>query len=399
MEQPYSATRYLEKQEAARTRRSKWIVLGSIIGIIVIIGIGVGVGVGVSKSNSNKSVSGAASNSNSNSDNGSSTVQQTDPNDPSTFVKDPNLKHSFYGLAYTPEGSQLPSCGANIGQVIQDIQLMSQLTSRIRLYGADCNQSSLVLDAIQQTKVDMQVFLGIYNVPNDAGAAYTRQRDEIQTALQSFGANNVAGLTVGNEFMLNYLTDNGGGDDINSPIANAGAALLTPNITDARSMIAGMNLGKTIPVGTSDAGSYFNTLVMESIDYGMANVHPWFANVSIDAAAAWTADFFQNNNVVAAQALSNNPKMYIAETGWPTQSSDAGNANNGPSLASIPNLQIYLDTFVCQANTNGTGYFYFEYFDETWKDAQFGGVEGWWGLFTSDRKLKDGIQIPDCHID
>jgi len=87
--------------------------------------------------------------------------------------------------------------------------------------------------------------------------------------------------------------------------------------------------------------------------------------------------------------------MYIAETGWPTKSSDAGNANNGPSTASEANLQIFLDTFVCQANANGTGYFFFDFFDEPWKDIQFGGVEGWWGLFTSNRTLKN-IKIPDC---
>jgi exo-beta-1,3-glucanase (GH17 family) len=50
----------------------------------------------------------------------------------------------------------------------------------------------------------------------------------------------------------------------------------------------------------------------------MSNVHPWFANQSINDAAAWTAQFFQENNVVAAKALPNNPKMFIAETGWPT---------------------------------------------------------------------------------
>ena len=155
----------------------------------------------------------------------------------------------------------------------------------------------------------------------------------------------------------------------------------------------------------------------------MSNVHPWFANVSIDQAAGWTADFFQETNVDVANNLPNKPKMFIAETGWPTKSSDAGNANNGPSLASVDNLQTFLNTFVCQANTNGTGYFYFEYFDETWKDAQFGGVEGWWGLFNAEyvvyliihpsssqntdpascsalhSKTLKNITIPDCHID
>jgi hypothetical protein len=41
-------------------------------------------------------------------------------------------------------------------------------------------------------------------------------------------------------------------------------------------------------------------------------------------------------------------------------SSDVGNESNGPSLATEPNLQQFLNTFVCQANANGTKYFYFE---------------------------------------
>ena len=47
----------------------------------------------------------------------------------------------------------------------------------------------------------------------------------------------------------------------------------------------------------------------------MANVHPWFGNVSAENGAAWTAEFFQTTNVDVANALPNKPKMYIAETG------------------------------------------------------------------------------------
>lgn len=57
---------------------------------------------------------------------------------------------------------------------------------------------------------------------------------------------------------------------------------------------------------------------VSSLVLQMANVHPWFANVSITDAAAWTADFFATNDVAVANALSNKPQMYIAETGWPT---------------------------------------------------------------------------------
>ena len=72
----------------------------------------------------------------------------------------------------------------------------------------------------------------------------------------------------------------------------------------------------------------------------LANVHSWFANVSIDQAAGWVNEFFQENNVAVAKTLANNPKMFIAETGWPTASKDAGNESNGPSIASEPNLQV-----------------------------------------------------------
>lgn len=66
------------------------------------------------------------------------------------------------------------------------------LLQRIRLYGADCNQTSFVLDAIQRTKVNMTVYVGNYVVPSD-NTAYMRQRGELQTAFQSFGVDNVVG--------------------------------------------------------------------------------------------------------------------------------------------------------------------------------------------------------------
>ena len=133
----------------------------------------------------------------------------------------------------------------------------------------------------------------------------------------------------------------------------------------------------------------------------MANVHPWFANVSSSAGAQWTWDFFQTTDVDVANALSNKPDMSIAEVGWPTvgdacflamcidtdprlrpqASKDAGNANNGASPATEQDLQTFMNDFVCQSNQKGIKYFFFEFFDEKWKDDLFGGVEAHWGLF------------------
>lgn len=50
----------------------------------------------------------------------------------------------------------------------------------------------------------------------------------------------------------------------------------------------------------------------------MANVHPWFANTTVQNGPQWTWDFFDQTNVAAANAVSNKPQMSIAEVGWPT---------------------------------------------------------------------------------
>ncbi|KAJ7261760.1 glycoside hydrolase superfamily [Mycena haematopus] len=372
------------KRNATARSDIKWMIIG-LIALLGLLGAGAAAGMILVKKNPPSSSSSASTDS-------SSPLTNSD-SDPSSFTKDPALAQSFYGIAYTPAGSQIPHCGNSLDDVITDIQLLSQLTTRIRLYGADCNQTELVLDAITQTKVNMTVWLGNYAIATDNGVAYTRQRDAIKAAIQKYGVEHIGGLTVGNEFILDYLDANNATDP-DGPVGNTGAAILIGDINDTRSMMSDLSLAN-VTIGTSDAGSYFNTKILQAVDYGMANVHPWFADVTVQDAAGWTAEFFSDTDLKAAAAASNAPQMYIAETGWPTDSSDAASATNGAAVASEANLQIFLDTFVCSANKNGTKYFFFEYFDEKWKDEQFGGVEGHWGLFYQNRTLK-GITIPTC---
>jgi hypothetical protein len=48
-----------------------------------------------------------------------------------------------------------------------------------------------------------------------------------------------------------------------------GAQQLISYIQDTRSTLAQMGLGGKVPVGNSDAGAYFNTQVLEAVDYGV----------------------------------------------------------------------------------------------------------------------------------
>jgi exo-beta-1,3-glucanase (GH17 family) len=253
-----------------------------------------------------------------------------------------------------------------------------------------------MLNAIKLTKVDLKVYLGNY-IQLDNDESYQRQKVAIEDALKKHGADNVAGVTVGNEVMLNYCLDQGT-TDANAAIVKPASDYIIASIADTRTSLAALGFGD-IKVGNADAGSYFSTAVLEASDYGLSNVHPWFAHQTVTASVDWTWNFFQEQNVQPASLLANKPEMFLAETGWPSGSAWENTTNSGAGVggeASVANLQVFLDNFLCQSNTQGIKYFYFELFDQLWKDQQFGGVEGYWGLLDAERKLKPGLTIPSC---
>ena len=381
---PQARDRFLARKEAAMaasdsaydyaspskgSSKRKWWLIGG--GLILLVAIGAGVGIYMSMRNKDSNTAKATG------------AVKSDPNDPSKFTKDPALHQSMYGLCYTPLNAQYPQCGDTLEAVIEDVQIMSQLTTRIRTYGADCNVPELVLEAIEKTKVNMEVFLAVWVDTN--ATTYARQVQSVVDAITKFGVDHVAGITVGNEYLLN------GGPESD----------LITKMADMRQTLAGLNLPKTLPVGTADAGSMVTTTLSEGADFIMANVHPWFGGVPVEQAAAWTWSYTNNNEPSSALLASNKPTLYVAESGWPTGANETRLETYQGARAGIAELNTFLETFVCESNANvtaGTGQpaFIFEAFDEPWKDALYGGVEAHWGLFTSDKKLKEGLVIPNC---
>jgi exo-beta-1,3-glucanase (GH17 family) len=307
--------------------------------------------------------------------------------DDSQFDKDPRLHQSMWGIAYTPPlASNYPTCGDKIEDIVKDVQLMSQLTTRLRLYGADCGQTDLVLNALQRTNVNMQVWLGIFIDGTDA--TYQRQLQETFDAIKKYGTRNVAGITVGNEYILQANTA--------SPATRPTAeAYVIKQMADTRAKLKAQNFDKAIPVGTADAGSMITLALSEGAEYVMANTHAFFSGINIDGAADWIAQYLINDEPRFVAQASNKPTLLNAEVGWPSNAMAGGDLTLNGSIASLPNLQKFLDTFICAANQNNTnGYFYFEFADGAWK-TQYGGAEPFWGLFDKDRNFK-ALTIPTC---
>ncbi|KAN0064858.1 hypothetical protein ACQY0O_001915 [Thecaphora frezii] len=358
---------------AGESGKKKWIWVGALVAVLVVAGIVAGVVVHkmMDKSDDSSSSSGSS---------GSTS------GDPSKFDKDGSLHQSFYGLCYTPFDSQYQfGCGATLSSVIEDIQIASQLTTRLRLYGADCNVTALTLQAIQDTKTNLTIFPAIYLNSEDPGdTAWQRQLNNITWAFDNYGLDHVGGIAIGNEYLLN------GGN----------VTALLAYVTKFRDFAK--QKGWDISVGTGDAGSMFTSKVAQGVDFMMANVHAYFAGTLVEDGPGWTWKYFEETDDSLAKAASNQPKAYIAETGWPsganstselTYKNDDGTVTG--AVAGLKQLQTFLDGYVCEANTNGTGYFFFELFDEEWKNDVYGGVEGYWGLFDKNKKLKS-ITLPDC---
>jgi exo-beta-1,3-glucanase (GH17 family) len=156
-------------------------------------------------------------------------------------------------------------------------------------------------------------------------------------------------------------------------------------------------------VVTSDLGDNWNADLVSAVDVVMSNVHPFFAGVDVDVAAAWTWDFWQSHDVVLTKGTTK--KQVISEVGWPSGggkdcgSSPTCDSDTPGSVASVDNMNKFMSDWVCQALENGTDYFWFEAFDEPWKIQYNTPGKEWedkWGLMDSARKIKSGLKIPDC---
>ena len=257
----------MSSESIAAKKKRKWILL--IIGALLVIGAATGLTVYFvkfyNKSPSSSSVTGSLSGAN------NANADKT-----GDIVIDPRLKKVFYGMAFTPLNSQYPSCGASQANVTANIATLSQLTSRIRLYGNDCNQTEFVLNAIQKLKVDMTVTLGIW-LDSDT-ATNNRQLSQFYSIINNYPMTMFDGVYVGNEVLYSK----------------------TLTSTQLISIIQGVkanltSMGKIMPVGTSDLGSNWavEPELAQAVDIIGTNTHPFFSGMLLPKVVMYLLIFCQ----------------------------------------------------------------------------------------------------------
>ena len=376
---PAEKSEWLKNQSSSK-KRWKWIIASTAI-FLIVAGIIAGVTVPLlTKKNSSSSSSQSSSGDTAaNGDLGSNSAEIQ------ALMNNKDLHKVFPGIDYTPINTQYPDCLSNPpsqNNVTRDLAVLSQLTNVIRLYGTDCNQTEMLLHSIDRLGLNetVKVWLGVWQDNNATTNA--RQLSQMYDILKTYGTSPFLGIIIGNEVLFNvYMTE----------------SALETILTGVKSNLTSM--GINLPIATSDLGDKWTSTLANAVDYVMANVHPFFAGVDASIAASWTWSFWQNNDA----AFKTDPtKNIISETGWPsTGGTDCGAATSctGGSVAGITEMNTFMNSWVCQALSNGTNYFWFEAFDEPWKISYDTPGKAWedhWGVMDVNRNLKSGVVIPDC---
>ncbi|KAI2701622.1 CAZyme family GH17 [Penicillium roqueforti] len=309
------------------------------------------------------------------------------------LMNNTNLHKVFPGMDYTPWGVQYPDClkwPPSQNNITRDMAVLSQLTNTVRLYGTDCNQTEMVLHAIDRLELkDIKLWLGVWIDSNTTTTQ--RQITHLYKLLDDTKDTSIyKGIIVGNEALFRAGSSK-----------QSAETTLISYIRNVTKEVKKRNLD--LLIATSDLGDNWNAELVEEVDVVMSNVHPFFAGVNVDVAAAWTWDFWQTHDVDLTKGT--NKTQVISEVGWPSGGGkDCGDSSvcdddTPGSVASIENMNTFMADWICPALENGTDYFWFEAFDEPWK-IQFNTPgkewEDKWGLMDSARKLKTGIKIPDC---
>ncbi|KAF3914964.1 hypothetical protein ABW20_dc0110274 [Dactylellina cionopaga] len=339
---------WLQSQKKA-SKKTKWIIAGVILVILLLAGGGAAAGVILSRKKGGSSGGGAATSSvNPEEDRPDAPVVNSGTDSVKALLNNPNLHKSFYGMDYTPLNAIYPEClkwPATQNNITKDIAVISQLTSRLRLYGNDCNQTEMVIEAIKLLNVDLKIWMGVYI---DANATTNqRQLDQMYSILNTYGQDPFLGVVIGNEALFRQeITE----------------YALVQLIGEVRTNFT--TLGYTgINITTSDLGSAWTVTLAGAVDSLMANVHPFFGGVTVDDAPGWTWAFTDNNDADKARASIRNPNVIVSEVGWPS-----GGGTLLGSVAGISELNQFVEQYVCAANSNGTEYYWFVPFDEPWKE-------------------------------
>ncbi|HET8941764.1 MAG TPA: glycosyltransferase, partial [Rudaea sp.] len=266
----------------------------------------------------------------------------------------PNWAGKMGGFAYAPyQRYQDPNKGIypTLGEVDNDIKLLSRHSDRLRTYAALENPA---IPAIAK-KYGMQVMAGAWLDHRDQ-----HNEDEIAALVDSVRKNdNIKRVIVGNEVLLRN---------------DMGVTSLIGYIDRVRAQVK-------VPVSTAEPWHIW-------LKYPQLAQHVDF--ITVHLLPYWEG--YPRKDAIGLQVLMRyyqlqsafpGKHIVIGEVGWPSSGDRIKGAN-----ASIADEALFIRQWLNVARQRNFDYYLMEAFDQPWKEAFEHRVGAYWGIYGADRQPK-----------
>lgn len=262
------------------------------------------------------------------------------------------LENGMHGICFSAyEGDQSPGHIIEEGLVRRRIEILKPYAKWVRSFS--CIEGNEWIPKVAKEN-GMKTLVGAW-----LGKDSDKNKQEIEALIDLSKSGYVDIAAVGNEVLYRGdLTE----EELLNYIHQVKKAL--PNIE----------------VGYVDAYYEFSDhpAITAACDVILANCYPYWEGCHFDYSLLYMKQMYQQ----AVQA-ANGKKVIITETGWPSQGGDL----DGAKASWINSIQYFINAQQWSANDN-VEMFYFSSFDESWKEADEGGVGAYWGLWDKNERLK-----------
>jgi len=357
---------------------------------------------------------------------GYSKQQEINKNKKEVSAKDILGNKNYPAISYGGYRKNSRDIQPTVEELKEDMKIISALGIRIiRTYNTKLAHTSNVLEAIKELKnedsnFEMYAMLGAWincekawtDHPNHDGEDEEENAAEIQRAVDLANAypDIVKIIAVGNEAMVKWAASYFVQPKVILKWVNHLQNLKQTGILNKELWITSSDNFASWGGGDAVYHTPDLTALIKAVDYVSLHTYPmhdthynpnfWGIEEAekclskeeqIDNAMKRSLDYAvsqydQTSSYI--KSLGVNKVIHIGETGWASGSN--GFYGLGGSKATDEYKQaIYHKLLREWSETNGVSCFYFEAFDETWKDAQNpGGSENQFGLFTIEGKAK-----------
>lgn len=335
----FERSQMLAEEAAARKRKRGIFIALVIIVILAVITAGTVAGVLLSRKDAGQRGSSASQD--------DANLLTAKSSEIQALMSNPDLHRVFPGMDYTPFNAQYPACLTNPpsqNNITRDVAVLSRLTNVIRLYGTDCNQTDMILESMKLLEItDMKIWLAVWLDNNQT--TNDRGMDAMWDILKRKKQDSFAGVILGNEVL--FRKDMTLGE-------------LTTVVQGVRNNFS--TLGYNLPIAVADLGDNWTAGLAAVVDVVMSNVHPFFAGITPEKATDWTLNFWKTHDVILTAGNSSKENI-ISEVGWPSEGgNDCGGSkcadDTSGAVASIPNMNTFMDKFICPSLKSGTNYFW-----------------------------------------